>query len=151
MMGALLAFIFSGAAPGAGQIFNGQYLKGAIIAIIYIFGRMVFLPLLIRFLNLKDETKILKFMYGFNIFYIVFLILAIIDAVYFGLNTPHTIKGGVYSALLAFVFNAATKGMRSQFIVNAMSGRVDLAKYLIINKKTQNKAAQNKKTQNNSK
>jgi hypothetical protein len=134
MTAAFACLIFSLIAPGSGQIFNGQYLKGAVFAFLFIFGPTVLLPLVIRIFKFKDDVKVLKIIYYFNVFYPVFLIIAVIDAAYAGMHTLHTFKGAVIALICAFVFASAHKGLRNGFIIYSMSGRRDIAQYILVKK-----------------
>lgn len=92
-MNAFTAAILSLLAPGAGQIYNGQYLKAAVLAGAVIFGKSLILPLCLRaFAPRKKETG-LKLILFFNYVYIALVLYAAADA---GLCA-----GGFYAVNLA--------------------------------------------------
>jgi len=130
LTGAVSALTLSLIAPGAGQIFNGQYFKAAVFALLFAFGRTVFLPLLIRIINFKDTVKMLKFIYAFNTVYPAIILLAAADAAYFGRGAHHSVDI-IMAILAAFALVSIRKGLRHPFIIYSMSGREDIAKYII--------------------
>lgn len=112
IINSITALIFSLICPGAGQMFYGSFTKAIIFSFIFVFGKIVILPLLIRIFKIRETQKILKFAYAFNIFYICVIILSILDAVFFGfsLKIGPSIKKIVFIsvyciAILAIYFN----------------------------------------------
>ncbi|MBT3393417.1 MAG: hypothetical protein HOF38_03875 [Elusimicrobiaceae bacterium] len=108
----LIAFLFSLICPGAGQMFYGGFLKATIFSFIFIFGKIVLLPLLVRIFKIKTTQKILKLTYSFNIFYVCVIILSILDSVFFasklqvGLSVQKIIFISIYCvAILTIYFN----------------------------------------------
>lgn len=79
-MNGALAVLFSLMAPGAGQAYNGQFVKAGIIIFFFALGKSFVLPLMLRFFARGRERRGLKIIFGFNIFYILFVVGAIIDA-----------------------------------------------------------------------
>lgn len=134
MISTITALILSLIAPGSGQIFNGHFLKGFCIAVLFMFGRTVILPLLIRIFNF-GKIKTLKLIYAFNIIYPILIIIAAIDAVLNAWKMPHTLTAAAYSFVLALVIISVYHGLKNSFIIYAMSGREDVAQYIIPSKK----------------
>ncbi len=130
----LIAFILSATAPGAGQIFNGNTTSGIAILLFFIFGRTVFLPLMVRLLSLKSKISFLRLIYAFNILYIIVMIISVINAVIVAINAPHTLTGAVISFLIAMISISIYKGLRNAFIITALSGREDAAAYILSKK-----------------
>ncbi|MDR1684611.1 MAG: hypothetical protein LBR90_04030 [Elusimicrobiota bacterium] len=126
----ILALLLSLISAGAGQIYNGQYLKGAVFAGLFILGRSVLLPLLIRLFNFKDDINFLKLIYVFNIIYPLLTLAAAVDAAYFAFNTAHTLTQAALGVLAAVIFASAYRALRSGFIAAALSGRQNAAKYI---------------------
>lgn len=129
-MSIIYALILGLIVPGSAQIFNGQYLKGGLFVAFFLLGKCAFLPLLIRIIKFKERKNLLKFIYDFNIIYVAFIIVAIIDGVLGAFNTEHSIKIMIFSLILAFVVLNASKQLRNKFIVYALSGRNDIFDYL---------------------
>ena len=73
-MNGIIALFLSMVAPGAGQIFNGDYWLGALLGGMFALGKTAVLPLLVRGLRLKREESILKLFYWFNWLYSVCVI-----------------------------------------------------------------------------
>jgi hypothetical protein len=145
MIYSLAALILSLAAPGSGQVFNGQYGKAAAFGCIFVFGRYVFLPLLLRAFAFKTDINSLRLIYIFNIMYPVVIILSAVDAAYHAPHMPHTYRGLLYAVFTAIALGAAYKGLANKFIVYAMCGREEMVKYILV--KHQN-AAQRTLTDN---
>jgi len=93
-------------------MFYGGFLKATIFSFIFIFGKIVLLPLLVRIFKIKTTQKILKLTYSFNIFYVCVIILSILDSVFFasklqvGLSVQKIIFISIYCvAILTIYFN----------------------------------------------
>lgn len=130
MISVIYALILGLLTPGSAQIFNEQYLKGFLFIAFFLLGKSAILPLLIRAIKFKEEQKVLKFIYDFNIVYAAFIIVAVIDGFVGAFKTEHTLKMTFISLLVAiFVINAA-KQLRNKFIVFALSGRDDIFDFL---------------------
>lgn len=129
-MSVIYALILGLIVPGSAQIFNGQYLKGGLFVAFFLLGKCAFLPLLIRIIKFKEQKKLLKFIYDFNIVYVAFIIVAIIDGILGSFKTEHSIKIMIFSLILAFVVLNASKQLRNKFIVYSLSGRDDIFDYL---------------------
>lgn len=135
MIAIVIAFLLSLAAPGIGQIFNGQYALGVCAVLFFVFARPVILPLLIRIINFKAQIKLLKFIYFFNIFYSIFIILAALDACLVAARVQNTsLLQAFYCSLLALILTGAGRALRSAFIVFTLSGREDIYKYIFVKK-----------------
>jgi hypothetical protein len=146
MIEGLTALIFSLIAPGSGQVFNEQYFKAGFFAFIFVFGRYVILPLIIRVLKFKDDVSALKIIYVFNIVYPILIIISAVDAAYFAANIPHNARGALYAIFSLFIISAAYRALSNKFIVYSMSGREDLVKYILTSKKAARQNEQPLKT-----
>ncbi len=110
IVNSLIALLFSLICPGAGQMFYGDFVKVIIFSFIFVFGKIVVLPLLIRIFRITKPEKILKFAYVFNIFYICVIVLSIIDAVFFTfrlevvLNIKKIIFVSIYCVVILTVY-----------------------------------------------
>jgi hypothetical protein len=131
----LVALILSLAAPGSGQIFNGQYGKAAVFGCIFVFGRYVFLPLLLRVIAFKNDINSLRLIYVFNIIYPVLIILSAVDGACRAPYAPHTYRSLLYAVFTAIALGAAYKGLANTFIVYAMCGREELVKYILVKRR----------------
>ncbi|MDR1123863.1 MAG: hypothetical protein LBL61_04550 [Elusimicrobiota bacterium] len=138
MISSIAALILSLATPGSGQVFNGQYGKAAVFGCIFVFGRYVFLPLLLRIIAFKNDVNSLRLIYIFNIIYPVVIILSAVDAAYSAPHLTHTYHDLLYAFFAAISLGAAYKGLANKFIIYAMCGREDMAEYILV--KRQNAA-----------
>lgn len=135
MISILIAFILSVILPGSGQIFNGQFVLGAAAALFFVFARPAILPLAIRIINFKTEVKLLKFIYFFNIFYSVFIILTALDACFIAAKVQNnSLLQALYCLIFALILSGAARALKSSFIVSALSGRQDIYKYIFAKK-----------------
>ena len=116
--------------PGSAQIFNGQYLKGSLLVAFFLLGKSALLPLLIRLFKIKEKQKILKFIYNFNIFFLAFILVTVLDGVLGAFRGEHTIKETIIAIVLTILVLNAAKQLRNKFIVYALSGREDIFEYL---------------------
>jgi len=131
MLCTISALILSLIVPGTGQIFNGSYILGSALALIFIFARPVILPLCIRFANFEDEPSLLKFIYVFNILFAVFIIITALDA---ALGASSCAKASLlqafYCLMLALILTGAGRALKSEFFVFTLSGRKGLYSYI---------------------
>ncbi|MBQ4493129.1 MAG: hypothetical protein II972_00785 [Elusimicrobiaceae bacterium] len=130
MISIIYALILGFLVPGSAQIFNGQYLKGGLFVAFFLLCKSTILPLLIRAIQFKDKQKILKFIYDFNIVYVAFIIVAIIDGFVGAFKTDHSLKITLISLVLVFCVITASKQLKNKFIVYALSGRDDIFDFL---------------------
>jgi hypothetical protein len=147
MIESLTALIFSLIAPGSGQVFNGQYFKAGFFAFIFIFGRCVILPLIIRIFKFKDDISALKLIYIFNIIYPILIIISAVDAAYFATNISHNARGAFYAICALFIISTTYRALSNKFIVYSMSGREDLVKYILTSKNSQRQNEQQLKNE----
>ncbi len=130
----MISFIYAAVlgclVPGTAQIFNEQYLKGSLCVAFFLLGRSALLPLLVRFLKLKEKQKILKFIYNFNIVYVSFIFVCVIDGILGSFKTEHSLKITLISLALVFCVITASKQLKNKFIVYSLSGRDDIFDYL---------------------
>jgi len=130
MINIINALILGFLVPGSAQIFNGEYLKGGLFIAFFLLGKSAILPLLIRAIKFKDQKKLLKFIYDFNIVYVAFIIIAIIDGFLGAFKAEHSLKIYLISLALVFCVLTAAKQLRNKFIIFALSGRDDIFDYL---------------------
>ena len=111
MLSIIIAFVLSLIAPGMGQVFNGQYLFGFCLALFFVFGRAVILPLLIRIIN----VKLLKFIYCFNILFTVFIIITALDACLVAARAQYiSLLRALYCFITALLLTGAARQLRQQ-------------------------------------
>ena len=96
----------------------------------FLLGKSALLPLLIRLFKFKEQQKLLKFIYDFNIVYAAFIIVAVIDGFCGAFKAQHSVKITIISLVLALLVLNAAKQLRNKFIVYALSGREDIFNYL---------------------
>jgi hypothetical protein len=130
----LIAFVLSVTAPGSGQIFNGDILLGCVILFFFIFGRTVILPLMARFLFIKKKIAFLRLIYFFNILYVVVLIIAVLNAALSATHAEHTLTGAVMSFIIALLAISVYRGLKSRFIITALSGHPEAADFILSKK-----------------
>ena len=130
MISVLYALILGFLVPGSAQVFNGQYLKGGLFVAFFLLGKSAILPLLIRLFKFKEKQKLLKFIYDFNIVYVAFIIVAVIDGFLGAFKAEHSLKIFLVSLVLVFCVITTAKQLKNKFIVYALSGRDDIFDYL---------------------
>lgn len=130
MISIIYALILGFLVPGSAQVFNGQYLKGGMFVAFFLLGKSAILPLLIRAIQFKEKQKLLKFIYDFNIAYVAFILVAVIDGVLGSFKVEHSLKMTLVSLVLVFCVITALKQLKNKFIVYALSGRDDIFDFL---------------------
>ncbi len=118
-MYSIFAVFFSLLAPGAGAVFNAQYLKGLVFILLFCLGKSFFLPLFLRFFARANLVRGLKIIYIFNIVYISIIAISIIDSALFASD-----KNANF--ILAFVCAVCARAVQintlNENIFNMLSG-----------------------------
>lgn len=127
-MNGIIALFLSMVAPGAGQIFNGDYWLGALLGGMFALGKTAVLPLMVRGLRLKTEESILKLFYWFNWLYSVCVLFAIVQATVrgFGVTVTHPWT----AVLCALMIISVYKNTQKEILFSALCGRRGLYQVL---------------------
>ncbi|WP_428898557.1 hypothetical protein Dip518_000757 [Parelusimicrobium proximum] len=134
-MNIIIAAVFCLVASGAGQIYNGQIFKGIIFAFIFALGKSFLLPLALRFFKDKEQVKALKFIFGFNIFYILIIFVSVADAVYFSFNKSFEWRNFIFAFLSSLAIISVRVNTLEKNIFAMLAGRADLFEYVKPNAK----------------
>lgn len=123
-MNGIWAFLISLVAPGAGQIFNGQYVLGVLLGGMFALGKTALLPLLIRLLKIRTEVAALKLVYWFNWAYGLCVLFAIFQAAVVGFEQT---QRHPWTALIsAFAIVCVYKNTMKEILFAALCGRTGM-------------------------
>lgn len=120
-MTAAVSVLFSFIFPGAGQVYAGDYVAGALIGLLFALGKSAFLPLAVRVFKVNDLPRALKLFYACNWFYILLIFGAAAGALWRGFQVRET--HFLYAFLFAVAGIAAYKNTFNKFIFTALCGR----------------------------
>lgn len=120
-MNAVIALVLSLAAPGAGHIFNGFYVEGIVLGVLFAFGKSVFLPLLLRAFGVSNLKRTLQIFYACNWFYIALISYAALTSFWSGFSAAQTHFW--YAVLFAVAVSLLYKNTLNAFIFTALCGR----------------------------
>ncbi len=133
-MNGIIALVLSMVAPGAGQVFNGDYWLGAALGGMFALGKTALLPLSVRVLRVQTEEGLLKLFYWFNWLYSLCVLFAIVQAGArgFGGAQSHPWTG----VLSAFMIVAVFKNTHKEILFSALCGRRGLYEIIKPNRKS---------------
>lgn len=123
-MNGIWAFLISLVAPGAGQIFNGQYGLGVLLGGMFALGKTALLPLLVRLLKIRTEVAALRLVYWFNWAYGLCVLFAIFQAAVVGFEQT---QRHPWTALIsAFAIVCVYKNTMKEVLFEALCGRAGI-------------------------
>jgi len=128
-----LALVLALVAPGAGQIFNGFFLRGILFGFFYACLVSVLLPLTVRAFHITDRIKLLNTIKAFNIVYAVVIFLSVVDALFYAFAQRHGGVSGLrllYAALFCLAFMPMHHNLGKPFFADALSGMAGFSKLL---------------------
>lgn len=133
-MSGIAALFLSMVAPGAGQIFNGDYGLGALLGCIFALGKTAVLPLSVRVFRIKTEEGVLNLFYWFNWGYSLCVLFAIVQAAVRGFSgaDSHPWTG----ILSAFIIVSVYKNTHKEILFSSLSGRSGLYQIIKPNRKS---------------
>lgn len=129
----LLAVLFSLVAPGAGNIFAGDYAQGAVLGLLFVLGRSGLLPLALRAFKVQTFKGVLQAFYTCNCFYITLIFYAIVSS--FLQTKSNAPVHFLYAIIFAICISVAYKKAFSKFIFTAICGREGVYEFYLKNKK----------------
>ncbi len=133
-MNGFIALILNMVAPGAGQIFNGDYWLGAALGILFALGKTALLPLMVRAFKVRSEEAILKLFYWFNWFYSLCVLFAIVQGTARGFSV--TVTHPWTAVLCAFMIVSVYKNTHKEILFSALCGRRGLYEVLVVARKS---------------
>ncbi|MFA6583780.1 MAG: hypothetical protein WCS77_05735 [Elusimicrobiaceae bacterium] len=130
-MNIFLALLFSLTAPGAGQIYNGDYALGACFGGFFVLWHSLFAPLILRIAGLSDPRRILRFAAIVGKVFICIIIISMAEAGFSAIRNTNPFSWGSVGISLAsaVILVAAQKALlRSPFpdMVAGLAGFMDL-------------------------
>jgi len=123
-MSAFLAGVLSLIAPGAGQIFVGEFTEGIIIGLLFVFVKPVILPLIIRFARVTKLRGVLKLLYACNFFYMALILYALVRAVWSAISSADFYFWYALVACVCVVFTY--KNIFNEFIFSSLCARTEI-------------------------
>ena len=130
----LVAILFSLIAPGAGHIFAGDYVQGAVLGALFVLGRSGLLPLALRVLKVQSVKGMLQAFYTCNCFYITLIFYALVSS--FLQTKSNAPVHFFYALIFAICVSAAYKKAFSKFIFSAICGRTGAYEFYLKNRKS---------------
>lgn len=116
-------------APGAAQIFNGQYAKGIVFGALFALGRSVALPLCVRAFSIRSERAVLLTFLWANRLYVAVIFYALLDGFY---NSFFVSQTHAWSAVIsAVMIVAVSKNTFKNFLFTMLCGRAGLYEILV--------------------
>ena len=115
------ALLFSFMAPGAGQIFVGEFAQGVMFGALFALGKSALLPLSLRVFKVTQLKRTLQFFYVCNWCYIVLILVAAGSAYWQALHAQKTYALAACVSVLCV--RLAKKQTYRNFIFTALCGR----------------------------
>ena len=121
---AWLAILFSLMAPGAGQIFVGEFTLGVLYGALFSLGKSALLPLCLRLFKITTLKRTLQFFYVCNWGYILLIFYATASAFF----QAHHAEKKYFLATLIFVIcvRLVQKQTFNNFIFTTLCGRNEI-------------------------
>lgn len=133
-MNAFCALLFNLLAPGAGQIFLGDFAWGIGIGLFFALGKSVLLPLGLRTCKVKTQRSVLKIFYAVNWCYILLIMGAAAIGFYRGFFVQET--HFLYALISVFVIISLYKNTFNNFIFSMLYGRTGVYGWLRVGRKS---------------
>lgn len=125
----VIALLLGLCAPGAAQIFNGEFTKGIVFGVLFALGRSVFLPLCLRIFSIRSERAVLLTFLWANRLFVGVILYALVDGVYQAFFVSQTY--GWSAVLSAVMIVAVSKNTFKNFLFTALCGRAGLFEILV--------------------
>jgi|GEM_PF-3015913 len=112
-------------APGAGQFYNGDYVKAAVFAAVFSCGLTVLAPLAARALRSRGARPVLLAARAANTVYASFAVISVADA---GWRAWRAQTGGidwrqlVFAALFGVIIAGLARNLKAPALVNMIAG-----------------------------